>query len=658
MKPSPGSPGSPGYSDVVRRCYAIAAIATVSAIVLFVSITLHFRNEVRMHGDMHFHVRGVMLMHEIEYQTSRIKAVLDANASGEPGSQMDMNPSTGTGTGTGVAVGAGPDRSRDHRAAVAMASISQALDQIDRNQAAHRDPYLDGTIARTRDRFTRLKVAIDRSEPMESVLVNLESFSISTRQLHQLYTRTLEDAFDEIAADAERGVWRFAGIVAAILIATVAVVVQLLGRIRSSLRRHQETERELLERERQLQHAQKIQALGTLVGGVAHDFNNLLTAILGNAQILRAELPPGNPAAESAEEIQSAGERAASLTRQLLAFSRYELVERGVVALNAGLRDMQPLLRRLIREDIVVNLNLDDRVRAARLDSVQLEQVVLNLATNASDSMPGGGSITIETTPVDLDSEGASRRNLKAGRYSRIRVVDEGSGIPPDVQSRIFEPFFTTKERGEGSGLGLSTVQGIVEKIGGQISVDSEVNRGTCFEVYLPEEGFEQADPDVSGPADLPGELDGTETILLVEDNDHVRTLAARGLRECGYSVLVASDGHEALSVCRNHPDPIQVILTDVILPGLSGPDIVERVRRLRPDIVAVFMTGYSDDVMLEKVRVTRDPIVPKPFKLHDLLRAVRRQADRGTGRRAMNHTGATALNSRDRNSGSGTMTR
>jgi len=364
------------------------------------------------------------------------------------------------------------------------------------------------------------------------------------------------------------------------------------------------TERKRAEQEQarlreQLQQAQKLESVGRLAGGIAHDFNNLLTVINGYSALLLEHAPEGDPMHEGLSEIKRAGERAAALSRQLLMLSRKHIVEKSNVNLNDVVTEVEKMLRRVIGEDVRLESVLGPSLGCVLADSGQLHQVLMNLAVNARDAMPGGGAVLIETANVDLDESYAQQHaGVKPGPYVQLKVSDTGVGMSPDVLSHLFEPFFTTKKPGEGTGLGLATVYGIVQQCGGSIGVSSEPGRGTTFTIHLPRTG-QAIMAEETAPAS--SVLRGTETILVVEDQDQVLKIAGRILLDYGYTVLQASNPGEALLHCERYRDAIHLMLSDIVMPGMSGPELAERFRPLRPDMKVLFMSGYRGHDAVER---------------------------------------------------------
>jgi two-component system, cell cycle sensor histidine kinase and response regulator CckA len=384
----------------------------------------------------------------------------------------------------------------------------------------------------------------------------------------------------------------------------------------------------LRESEERLRQAQKMEAIGRLAGGVAHDFNNLLTVVLSYSTFALSQLPPGAPLRDEIGEIKKAGERAADLTRQLLAFSRQQVLRPSVLDLNDVVRHVDKMLRRLIGEDIAVVMSLGEDLGRVKLDRGQIEQVILNLVVNARDAMPDGGTLSLETANAELD-DGYARehRDVAPGPHVMLVVSDTGSGMDRPTQARIFEPFFTTKDQGKGTGLGLSTVRGIVQQSGGSIWVYSEPGVGTTFRIYFPRV---RGDEVTTAPSDpLVESVNGSETILLVEDEAQVRSLARRVLEERGYRVLEASTPREALTLSREHRSPIDLLVTDVIMPGMNGRDLAGVLGTERAGMPVLYMSGYAEHTIVSRGVVAEGVnLLQKPFTPDALAHKVRRALD------------------------------
>jgi PAS domain S-box-containing protein len=391
----------------------------------------------------------------------------------------------------------------------------------------------------------------------------------------------------------------------------------------SDLTDRKRAEKALHASEEQLRQAQKMEAVGRLAGGVAHDFNNALSVILSYAQIIVADLKPGDPLRADVEEIGKAGNRAAALTRQLLMFSRQNVVQPRVLDLNHVLADMDKMLQRLVGEDVDLVASRAEALGRVRVDPGAIEQVIMNLVVNARDAMPTGGRLTLETANVTLDEAYAREHvGMTAGPHVMLAVSDTGTGMDAATQARIFEPFFTTKPREKGTGLGLSTVFGIAQQSGGGVWVYSEPGNGATFKVYLP-----RVDADIEERVTqaFPANLDGTETILLVEDDDPVRAVAAGILRRHGYQVLPARHAGEALLVCEQHSGTIHLLVTDVVMPQLSGPELARRLAKVRPEMKVLYMSGYTDDsVVRHGVLEAKVAYLQKPLTTEGLARKVR----------------------------------
>jgi PAS domain S-box-containing protein len=390
---------------------------------------------------------------------------------------------------------------------------------------------------------------------------------------------------------------------------------------------HDITERRILEQ--RLRQSQKMEAVGRLAGGIAHDFNNILTVITGGCDlILLDRMRYDIELIQDIEQIRQASQRAGELTRQLLAFSRQQALQPRYLNLNEVVSNVERLLRRLIGEDVTLEVVLGQHMWTVRADPGQIEQVIINLAVNARDAMPNGGTLSITTASVSLpDTHLPQLDDVQPGDYVRLQVADTGMGIPDDLQSQVFEPFFTTKPQGRGTGLGLSTVHGIVTQSGGRITFDSQVEQGTCFSLYLP-----RATPmehSWSHPAAVSDQVGGDETVLVVEDDQAVCQLVQRVLAQHGYDVLVASDGKTALQTAATHPNTIDLLITDMVLPGaLSGAQIATRLVGLHTRMHVIYMSGYTDDSVSSDGIIVSGLFLRKPFSAEKLVRVVREVLD------------------------------
>ncbi|HEX7077295.1 MAG TPA: ATP-binding protein, partial [Candidatus Eisenbacteria bacterium] len=394
---------------------------------------------------------------------------------------------------------------------------------------------------------------------------------------------------------------------------------------------HETTQRKKLEE--QFRQAQKMESVGRLAGGVAHDFNNLLTAILGYADLLRMRLGPDHPAQHDAEEIRRAGERAEQLTRQLLAFSRHQTFAAKVVDLNHLIAETERMLRRMIGEDVQLSTSLSAGHTTVRADPGQIHQVIMNLVVNARDAMPDGGMVTIETQDVVLGEDFVRDRvDLRPGEYVLMAITDTGHGMDAETLSRIFEPFFTTKDVGRGTGLGLSTVYGIVKQSGGHVDVYSEVGIGTTFKIYLPRVA-ESPTVEAASPGGAVRTRAGTERVLLVEDEDLVRSVIREALSRAGYQVTEAANARDAIDIASRDGRPFDLLITDVVMPQTTGPDLAARLVDRDPNLDVLFMSGYMERaIVLHGVLKSSATFIAKPFSPEDLLKKVREVLDRRTG--------------------------
>lgn len=396
--------------------------------------------------------------------------------------------------------------------------------------------------------------------------------------------------------------------------------------------------------ERKLRMAQKMEAIGRLSGGIAHDFNNLLGVIIGYSGVLKKSLDPSQPAYEHATEIEKAGRSAASLTRQLLAFSRQQVLTPSVLNLNVLVGEMEKMLPRLLGEDISIAMSLDPQLGNVQADPSQIEQVIMNLAVNARDAMPSGGKLWIETSNVELDQTYThDHPGSRAGEYVRLAITDTGTGMDPETVAHIFEPFFTTKEIGKGTGLGLATVYGVVKQSNGYIWVDSTPGQGSSFQIYLPVHWGAAGEEDAMPVVERFENQSGAQTILLVEDADPLRKLAQSFLEANGFRVLSAPRGEEALEIAARHPGPIDLLLTDVVMPGMNGRALAEQLAVRQPGLSVLFMSGYTDSFIAgHGVLESGTNLLHKPFTEEVLMEKVR-EVLRKTGRAHPMRTAALA---------------
>lgn len=381
--------------------------------------------------------------------------------------------------------------------------------------------------------------------------------------------------------------------------------------------------------EDQLRHAQKMESIGRLAGGVAHDFNNMLTVIQGYCALMQDQIPAGDPLLADLNQIRRASERASTLTRQLLAFSRQQVLAPTVLDLNELVANLQKMLGRLIGEDITLSTVLQPGLWSIIADPGQMEQVIMNLVVNARDAMPTGGQIILETDNVYIDANYAQTHlEVPIGPCVLLVITDTGHGMDKPTLARIFEPFFTTKEQGKGTGLGLATVYGIVKQSGGHITVYSEPGQGTTFKIYLP--ATESPATPLTPPPTQPAARAGTETILLVEDDEMVRHLVQRELQAKGYTVMEASSGDKALALVKRHKGEIDLLLTDVVMPQMSGRELAEQLKELYPQIKVLFISGYTSDSVVRRGLLTAEiEFLPKPFSLGKLASKIREVLER-----------------------------
>ncbi len=599
--------------EILRAFYALIGIVAVSVTLVAVSLFFGRAEERALRERLEqFHLNSIVQTFEASRQASIFQLELVALT---PPSSAESDP--------------GDRLAADRSLRSALLTVGTALDSIVALSDEWRQPA--NPMADTLTRLSRQyhDVRDEWSEEPRTIAElssKVAAVKFTLFQLDRLHSIAAQELLARIETTGRRNTQRTALLSGIVLLVAGLTVARILFMLRGRLREHERTEQMLLERERQLRQSAKLEALGSLVGGVAHDFNNLLTAILGHTEVLLSETDLTDSNRNTLGEIRKAGERATGLTRQLLVFSRQQAVEPRVVDLNLMIQDLKPMLRRLIREDISLDFNLEPGAGNAEIDPVQIEQVIVNLAVNARDAMADGGVLSIQTSNVEIDA--ADPSVTVPGSYVRIRVEDTGCGMPPETLSRAFDPFFTTKEQGKGTGLGLATVHGIATKAGGHVRAQSQVGAGTRFDVHLPWSGKQPLEH--SAGAEHKPMSGGTETVLVAEDEPQIRGLIVQTLRAAGYHVLEAKDGDEALRVCAEHPGQVQLILSDVVMPGMRGPEMVQQAREYQPSARVLYLSGYAENDVHKDGWSPDDPLLTKPFKLQLLRERVRQELDAG----------------------------
>jgi PAS domain S-box-containing protein len=578
----------------------------------------------------------VLLPAHLRERHERQRLAFDAQPSPRPmGSGRDLRGRRKDGVEIPVEVGLNPIVTDGQR--LVLASV---LDITDRKQAersmAEREARVRALMDNASDGIsiiTRDGIILEVNHRMAEILGHARE-SIAGRHISEFTAPAALGADPEAAfrQAVEKGSGQALGIQlqrpdesVAVVDFSISTVTFGSERIVLSIGRDITRQRQL---ERQLQQAQRMEAVGRLAGGVAHDFNNLLTAIIGTAELMKEDLG-ANPGMADLDEIVRTGNRAADLTRQLLAFSRQQVMDLQVMSPNDVVHGAEKLLRRLIGEDIELTVRLDPGAGLVMADPAQLEQVIMNLAVNARDAMPQGGRLDIETGEAELDEAyAATHADVRPGTYVLLTVSDNGTGMTPEVQSHLFEPFFTTKEPGKGTGLGLATVYGIIRQCGGHVAVYSEIGRGTAFKVYLPRTGQTVAStPPLEKKPSVRG---GSETILLVEDDPGVRSVARRVLERDGYRLLEAMDPAAALALSDQHQGTIAMLVTDVVMPGMSGPALASRLLALRPGLRVLYTSGYTREAIVHHgVLEPGVAFLQKPYTTTRLARTVREVLDR-----------------------------
>jgi signal transduction histidine kinase/ActR/RegA family two-component response regulator len=605
---------------VLRYVYAILLVIVVTVATAISSLYFGQREEIRTRDRVQsFHLESATESEELAREVRMLLVLLQDS--------VDSNLARRSGAADIQSVHIG------YRGV--LYSMRSRLARLSTLQEQYDGLMFATALKRLVDRFNEVDRALDNSRVTPETIVSIEVLSSNIEQYDRLHKIAADRELRELA-DRLSQIPQHLAVLAVCLGFGALAVWYLTNSLRASLVRQKRTEEALAESQERLHHIQKLDALGQLVGGVAHDFNNLLTAILGHAELLE-DKAAGNERIElGLNEIRKAGLQAASLTQQLLAFSRRQQFKPHILNLNDVIQDMEEMLQRIIGADVNLTCAYADELCAVEVDPDQLQQVIMNLVGNARDAMPNGGVLSVTTENVAVGAKQVGVAGVPSGEYARLTVSDSGIGMDDYTRERIFEPYFTTKEKSRGTGLGLSTVHGIVAGSNGHIFVESQEGVGSQFHVYFPRaERRPEASPDENIPI---APQSGSETILVVEDDTQIRRFVESGLSSLGYRVLTASGGAAGLEICKTEPGPIDAIVSDVIMSEVSGPRFMTSALRLRPSAVAIYMSAYTEDEVLGLRRGNTDtdiPLIMKPFDLESLSRLIRERLNKAASRTA-----------------------
>lgn len=602
-------PGSEGYAPTfaLRYVYAMLAIIAVAAAVVIGSLYLGQQDETRTRDRIQFfNLESVTESEELIREVQTLLVVYR---------DQPRMPTSGH-------IGAAGIRSMQLGHSGLLSAMRSRLERISALHEQHESTRFNSAVARLVDRFERVESMLESPEVTLETIISIEVLGSTVEQFDRLHKLA---ATEELHALADRQGRRpgFLALLVACLAFSALAAWYLTRSLRISLLRQKKVELALAESQERLHHIQKLDALGRLTGGVAHDFNNLLTAILGHTELLQDKAIANKRLTTGLNEIRQASLQAASLTQQLLAFSRKQQFKPRVVVLNELIQDMEEMLQRIIGSDIAMTFSYANELHAVELDPDQMQQVIMNLVSNARDAMPDGGTLSFTTENVAVGKEDSG--GIPGGEYAMLTVADNGTGMNQHTLERLFEPFFTTKEEGSGTGLGLSTVHGIVHGSNGHIVVDSELDRGSKFYLYFP---CTEVLPEEAANESMPkAPQKGSETVLVVEDDEQILQLLEIGLSSLGYRVLTAPGGAAGLQICRTFSGPIDVIVSDIVMPEINGPRFMASALKLRPDAVAIYVSAYSEDAVLQfrrKSSGSEIPLLTKPFELGSLSQLIR----------------------------------
>lgn len=598
---------------VLRYVFAILAIIITAVATVVVSLYVAQQREIEARNRIQFlHLDAVAESTELarELRTLRDRAVdhMNPETSAQPGAAGIQSMQIGFG---GI-----------------LQSMRSRLAQLAALEENSSDEIFTLTLDRLNDRFARLDRSLRFAEPSPESITAIDVVSYTVEQYQRLHQIAADRELLELE-DRQRQRPRF--LIVLLLFAGLGALATwyLVRSLKASLQQQETAELALVESQERMHHLQKLDALGNLVGGIAHDFNNWLTVILGHAGLLQDKAGEDERLQAGLEEIRQASLQAASLTRQLLSFSRRQRFEPRVLDLNALIQGMEEMLGRVISESIALSFSYADDLCEVEVDPDQMQQVILNLINNAQDAMPDGGLLSIVTERIVTGASGVDIDGVPAGEWARLSVSDSGTGMDTATRHRVFEPFFTTKDKGHGTGLGLSTVHGIVTSSDGHVFVESAEGAGSRFVIYLPRaiRSREEAH-EVSGRSEAPT---GIETVLIVEDNSQVRQFVETGLTSLGYRVISANGGAAGLEICKDDQVEIDVLLSDVVMPGTSGPKFMAAALKLRPGAVAIYMSAYTRDEVLPFRRGNDEvdiPLISKPFEIEELSSTMRKYLD------------------------------
>lgn len=603
------------YAYIFRYVYGVLAAAAIVAIVSLISLYLIQDADRKARDRITFyHAKSATVSERLRRQNHTIPMLLG----------YETREAAGQAAATFAIVSAGPDI----RGTLKM--MSDEIAELRALQVQYDDPQFSATLDRVTQRFDDVQDSISRDVDRDAVIRVLSTFDLAIEQLYRQHSIAAEHALAEINL-AARQIAPILAIIASILAVTGLIGWYATRLLRGAILRREDAVQALAASEERAQHLQKLDALGKLVGGVAHDFNNLLTAIIGQTSLLLERSAGDERMRSGLRQVKQAGLQAAGLTRQLLTFSRPQPIERRVINMNELIGHVEELLKRIIGEDVRLSVRCADDLYSVEVDPGQMEQVIVNLAVNARDAMPNGGQLAILTENVSISlPQPASDATLGAGHYVKLVVADTGTGMDKETCKRIFEPYFSTKPIGRGTGLGLSTVHGIITGSKGQIRVTSSVGAGTRFEIFLPKS--EATAEELWGEKISADDVAGTETILIVEDEAHIRRFLDEGLGSLGYRVLIAPNAEAGLDFCTGEFGQIDIIVSDVIMPQTNGAEFLERARKLQPLAKAILMSGYTEDALSDAgIDESRIPLIHKPFDIAALASMIRRSVEVGT---------------------------